>query len=36
MKNRSQRYNINRHRARHGPKYAKYKMCLEYNHGYVY
>ena len=26
MENRSHRYNINRPRARHGHKYAKYKM----------
>ena len=28
MKNRSHRYDINRPRPRHAPKYAKYKMCL--------
>ena len=28
MKIRSQRYDINRPRLRHGPKYTKYKMCL--------
>ena len=28
MKNRSQRYNINRPRPRHGRKYPKYKLCL--------
>ena len=28
MKNRSQGYNINRPRPRHGPKCTKYKMCL--------
>ena len=28
MKNRTQKYNINRSRPRHGPKYTKYKMCL--------
>ena len=28
MKNRSQRYDRNRPRSRHGPKYTKYKMCL--------
>ena len=27
MKNRSQRYDTNRPRVRHGPKYTKYKMC---------
>ena len=27
MKNRSQRYDTNRPRPRHGPKYTKYKMC---------
>ena len=28
MKNRSQIYNMNRPRPRHGPKYTKYKMCF--------
>ena len=28
MKYRSQIYNINRHRTRHGHKYTKYKMYL--------
>ena len=28
MKNRSQRYDINRSRPRHGHKYTKYKTCL--------
>ena len=28
MKNRSHRYDINRHRPRHEHKYAKYKMYL--------
>ena len=28
MEHRSPRYNINRPRPRHGPKYTKYKMCL--------
>ena len=28
MKNRSQRYDINRPRPRHGDKYTKYIMCL--------
>ena len=28
MENRSQRYNINRPRPRHGPTYTKYKLCL--------
>ena len=28
MKNRSQRYDINRPRARYGHKYTKYKTCL--------
>ena len=28
MKNRSQRYDRNRPRPRHGPKYTNYKMCL--------
>ena len=28
MKNRSLRYDINRHRCRHGHRYSKYKMCL--------
>ena len=28
IKNRSQRYNINRTRSRNGHNYAKYKMCL--------
>ena len=28
MENRSQRYDINRHRPRHGHKYTKYKMWL--------
>ena len=27
MKNRSQRYYINRPRPKHGPKHTKYKMC---------
>ena len=26
--NRSQRYDINRPRPRHGPKYTKYKICV--------
>ena len=28
MKNRSQRYDINRARSRHGHKYTTYEMCL--------
>ena len=28
MKNRLDRYDINRPRPRHGDKYTKYKMCL--------
>ena len=28
MKNRSQVYDINRTRPRHGQKYIKYKICL--------
>ena len=28
MKNRSQNYDINRPRAKHGPKYPKFKMCF--------
>ena len=28
MKNRLNKYNINRRRFRHGHKYTKYKMCL--------
>ena len=28
MKNRSQRYDRNRPKPRHGPKYTQYKMCL--------
>ena len=28
MKNRSQRYDINKPRDRQGHKYTKYKMCL--------
>ena len=28
MKNRSQRYDINRPRPRQGHKYAKYKTCI--------
>ena len=28
MKNRSQRYEMNRPRPRHGHKYTKYKLCL--------
>ena len=28
MKNKSNRYDINRTRLRHGHRYAKYKMCL--------
>ena len=27
-KNKSQRFDIDRHRPRHGHKYTKYKMCL--------
>ena len=27
MKNRLIRYDLNRPRRRHGPKYTKYKMC---------
>ena len=27
-KNRSQRYDINRPRSRHGHKYTKYEICL--------
>ena len=34
MKNRSQRYDINRTRPRHGHRYTKYKC--QYNHGYIY
>ena len=37
MKNRSQRYELNRPRSRYGPKYTKYKMCLStwnYNTNY--
>ena len=29
MKSKSQRYDWNRPRIRHGLKYPKYKMCLE-------
>ena len=29
MKNRSSRYDINRPRRRHGPKYTKHKTCLD-------
>ena len=28
LKNRSQRYDMNKPRSRHGPKYTKYRMCL--------
>ena len=28
MKNRSQKYDLNRSRPTHGPKYTKYKVCL--------
>ena len=28
IKNRSERYDINRPRPSHGPKYTKYKICL--------
>ena len=28
MKNRSQRYDMNRPRPRHGHRYTKYEMCL--------
>ena len=28
MKYRSHRYDINRHRSRHGQKYSEYKKCL--------
>ena len=28
MKNKSQRYEINRPKSRHGRKYSKYKKCL--------
>ena len=28
MKNRQHRYDINKPRSRHEPKYTKYKMCL--------
>ena len=28
MKNSLHRYNVNRPRTRHGPKYTEYKMCL--------
>ena len=28
MKNRLERYDINRPRSRHGHKYSKYKKCL--------
>ena len=28
MKNKSQIYDLNRRRPRHGHKYTKYKMCL--------
>ena len=35
MKNRSQRYDINRPRPRHGHKYTKYKIC-QCNDGYMY
>ena len=35
MKNRSQRYDINRPRPRHGLKYTKYKLS-QYSNGYMY
>ena len=28
MKNRLHRYDVNKHRPRHGYRYTKYKMCL--------
>ena len=31
IKNRSQRYNINRPRSRHGQKYSKYKKMSHYD-----
>ena len=34
MKNRSQRYDMNKTRPRHGKKHTQYKMC--YIDGYIY
>ena len=36
MKNRSQRYNINRPTPWHEHKYTKYKMCLCNNDGHMH
>ena len=36
MKNRSQRYDINRPRHRQGHKYTKHKNASQYNDGYMY
>ena len=30
LRNRSHRYDINRPRSRHGPRYSKYKKCLQH------
>ena len=35
MKNRSHRYNINKHRLKHGHKYAKYKVS-QYDGDFMY
>ena len=34
IKNRSQRYDMNRPRLRHGQKHTKQKLCLSNNNGY--
>ena len=36
MKNRSDRYDINRPRSRHGHKYNKYKKVPQYYDAYMY
>ena len=36
IKNKSQRYDINRLRPRHGHKYTKYKNVSQYSDGYMY
>ena len=35
-KNRSQRYDINRSRSRHGHTYSKYKKMSQYDVAYMY
>ena len=36
MKNKLQRYDINRPRYKHGHKYSKYGKCLIYDDAYMY